>query len=101
MTTRRRNSIASICSATLQCLLLLSGLSHPAKAGSSPLPHQFTPQTDESLTAEQIDRRQTIQTVPWNHWSQPYTQNKSICRQYQGNEICLSVSAARRLNWPI
>jgi hypothetical protein len=66
-----------------------AGYDEPIPSGSSP-----------SL-ATPNERLRVLSFLNWDKWEKPYWLNNNICRESQGNIICLSPQVARQIRWQI
>lgn len=71
-----------------------------SKAQAGGYDEPIPPTTSSSPTApnEQIP---TLSLLNWNEWGNSYWRNDMICRENNGNVICLSPQLARQLRWEI
>ncbi|HEY9833557.1 MAG TPA: hypothetical protein V6D26_23600 [Stenomitos sp.] len=66
-----------------------AGYDEPIPSGSSP-----------SLTTPN-ERLRVLSLLNWDKWEKPYWLNNNICRESQGNIICLSPQVARKIRWEV
>jgi hypothetical protein len=69
-----------------------------AQAGGydKPIPSSISP----SLTAPN-QQLPVFSLLNWDKWENPYWLNNNICRESQGNIICLSPKIAQQVRWKI
>lgn len=98
-TINKRNLLVSCLGSTVFCLaLILFVFPFKAQAGGReqpvPTPNSSSPkQPDEQLP--------TLSLLNWDRWGSPYWLSDKICRENQGNIICLSPELARQVRWEI
>ena len=80
-----------------QCLMLFVLVSKAQAGGyDEPIPSTTSPSiaaSNEELSA--------LFLLNWDKWGKPYWLNNSICRESQGNIICLSPQVARQIRWKV
>lgn len=59
------------------------------------------PPTTLPLLAASNEQLPVFSLLNWDKWGNPYWLNNSICRESQGNIICLSPQVARQIRWEI
>lgn len=47
----------------------------------------------------QDQREPSSQLLNWKDWSQPYIDRDNVCRENNGNIVCLSAESARYMHW--
>ncbi|MEP0873111.1 hypothetical protein NDA01_25440 [Trichocoleus desertorum AS-A10] len=86
----------------ISVLLYHTILASPASAGGSDSPRstQITEdaQLDKMLNAKN-ELKEQFQTFDWRHWSQPYSKGDNLCREHDGNIVCLTLEALKKLRW--
>jgi len=70
----------------------------PAQAGGYDEP---IPSTSSRSIAASNEKLPALFLSNWDKWGTPYWLNNSICRESQGNIICLSPQVARQIRWEI
>jgi hypothetical protein len=79
---------------------------YPAYAGGSdgalPSDNQ-EPKTENMINPDAPTSQNSPSQQPavfdWKQWSKPYKVKNLICREHHGNVVCLTPSAAKRVNW--
>jgi hypothetical protein len=86
----------------LELLAIFSFLPNAqAGAGSQPLAPISTPEPmPKRPSTALIPENAGVSTKPLS-WENPYWLNNTICRESQGNIICLNPEEAKKLRWSI
>jgi hypothetical protein len=89
----------STISVTVGVVICQSNFTLPTYAGGVDAPsmqhsglHMMNNQNTKSQPSFDFD---------WKRWSQPYMKGDLICREMQGNTICLTSQAAKQMKWQI
>ncbi|MGB3204546.1 MAG: hypothetical protein WBB28_06120 [Crinalium sp.] len=70
----------------------------PISPSSTPVvPPSPPPATTNKTSPLNLD----LSIINWDKWGQTYWLNQNICREMNGNVICLSAQTARRMYWQI
>ncbi len=106
-----------LCTVVFSLTLLSSPLPTKAAGSDSPFPEDSQPVAipDNSITPPRMSAPVTPQEPPpvesqrspqpglnvlnWQYWSKPYLRDGLICRDYNGNIICVSPDSAKRMLW--
>jgi hypothetical protein len=98
-------SLASTVAAVSTLAVSFSGLgislfldASPAQAGGSDEP---IPSTTSRSTTASNEKLSELFLLNWDKWGTPYWLNSSICRESQGNIVCLSPQEAQEIRWEI
>ena len=70
----------------------------PAQAGGYDEP---IPSTSSPSLAASNEKLPALFLLNWDKWGNPYWLNNSICRENEGNVICLSPQEAQEMRWTI
>jgi hypothetical protein len=73
-------------------------LTSKAQAGGYDKPILSSPSPSPTAPNEQLS---ALSLLNWDKWESPYWLHNNICRESQGNVICLSPQLARQLRWEI
>ncbi|MBD2329175.1 hypothetical protein [Alkalinema sp. FACHB-956] len=70
-------------------------------APSSQYPASFTSSGDSSgLNSIQAKAPKPL-NFNWKQWGEPFHQGDRICREQQGNLVCLSPQTAQQMGWQV
>jgi hypothetical protein len=64
----------------------------PATAGGDDTAYQ---------RADQAKAVQRADTFNWQHWNVIHSDEQSVCRERNGNFVCLTKSSSRNVNWNV
>jgi hypothetical protein len=86
------------CSLIFWQLFVFLVLVSKAQAGGydQPIPSNISPSF--AAANEQI---RVLSLLNWDKWENPYWLNNNICREREGNIICLSLQIAQQIRWEI
>lgn len=57
------------------------------------------PENQQNSSNSQLKCQRRIRTFDWKYWNQTVQPESSICRERNGNVICLDANATKRLRW--
>lgn len=52
-----------------------------------------------SESNHQTQERTSAQILNWRDWSSPYRYEENLCRESNGNLVCLSLESSRKMRW--
>jgi hypothetical protein len=95
----RKNIFFSfLCPVFFSKCLILFVLVSKAQAGGYDEP---IPSSTSRSTAASNEKLPALFLLNWDKWGNPYWLDNSLCRESQGNIICLSPQVARQIRWEI
>jgi hypothetical protein len=62
----------------------------PANAGGDDAAYQ---KSEQSKAVQRAD------TFNWQHWNVIHSDGQSVCRERNGDRVCLTKSSSRNVNW--